>query len=133
MSAQPQPEPRQIQPGARHRLESERRAITHKFQIAGHKGYLTVGLYADGRPGEIFLRMAKCGSTLSGLLDSLAVAVSLGLQHGISLQTFAEKYIAARFEPMGYTGNEEIPEAQSIVDYVFRWLTNRFPAAGVLQ
>jgi ribonucleoside-diphosphate reductase alpha chain len=131
MSTQTQPAPQQLQPGARHRLESERKAITHKFRISGHKGYLTVGMYPNGQPGEIFLRMAKCGSTLSGLLDSLAVAVSLGLQHGISLQTFADKYIAARFEPMGHSG-EEFGEASSIVDYVFRYLTKKFPA-GTIQ
>jgi len=131
MSAAQVSPPPQFVPGARHRLEPERRAITHKFRIAGHKGYLTVGLYPDGSPGEIFLRMAKCGSTLSGLLDSLAVAVSLGLQHGISLQTFADKYIAARFEPMGHSG-EEFGEASSIVDYCFRWLTKKFPTAGTV-
>jgi ribonucleoside-diphosphate reductase alpha chain len=131
MSSQPQPAPQQLQPGTRKRLESERRAITHRFNIAGHRGYLTVGMYPNGQPGEIFLRMAKCGSTLSGLLDSLAVAVSLGLQFGIPLQAFADKYITARFEPMGHTG-EEFGEASSIVDYVFRWLTKKFPA-GQLQ
>jgi ribonucleoside-diphosphate reductase alpha chain len=129
MSAQPQqPAAQQLQPGARHRLESERRAVTHKFQIAGHKGYLTVGLYPDGRPGEIFLRMAKVGSTLAGLLDAFAISVSLGLQHNISLKTFADKFIATRFEPMGWTGNPEIPEAQSVMDYIFRYLMARFPA-----
>jgi ribonucleoside-diphosphate reductase alpha chain len=125
-----QTEPHTLQPGARHRLQSERKAITHKFRIAGHKGYLTVGMYPNGQPGEIFLRMAKSGSTLSGLLDSLAIAISLGLQHGISLQIFADKYIASRFEPMGHTG-EELGEASSIVDYVFRWLTKKFPAGAI--
>jgi ribonucleoside-diphosphate reductase alpha chain len=76
--------------------------------------------------------MAKCGSTLSGLLDSLAVTISLGLQHGIPLQVFADKFIDSRYEPLGYTGNPEIPEAQSITDYVFRWLTKKFPA-GTIQ
>jgi ribonucleoside-diphosphate reductase alpha chain len=113
-------------------LESERKAITHRFNIAAHRGYITVGMYPDGRPGEIFLRMAKCGSTLAGLLDSLSVAVSLGLQHGIPLQTFADKYIDARFEPNGFSG-EEFGEAKSIVDYVFRWLTKKFPTAGRTQ
>lgn len=132
MSTQTQADPQQLQPGARHRLESERRAVTHKFRIAGHKGYVTVGLYPNGQPGEIFLRMAKSGSTLSGLLDSLALSVSLGLQHGIPLQVFADKFIDSRFEPLGYTGNPEIPEAQSITDYIFRWLTKKFPA-GTIQ
>lgn len=126
MNTQAQPSPQAIPIGARHRLDPERRAITHRFNIAGHRGYLTVGLYLDGRPGEIFLRVAKCGSTLSGLLDSLGIAVSLGLQHGIPLHTFAAKYIDSRFEPMGHTG-EEFGEASSIVDYAFRWLTKRFP------
>lgn len=131
MSAQPQLEPQQLQPGMRKRLESERRAVTHKFRIAGHKGYLTVGLYPSGQPGEIFLRMAKVGSTLSGLLDSFAIAVSLGLQHNISLSTFAEKFTDTRFEPLGWTGNPEIPEAQSIMDYIFRWLIKKFPAGAI--
>ena len=126
MSTQPA-----IQPETRKRLDSERRAITHKFRIAGHKGYLTVGMYENGQPGEIFLRMAKCGSTLSGLLDSLALTISLGLQHGIPLQVFADKFIDSRFEPLGYTGNPEIPEAQSITDYVFRWLVKKFPARTI--
>ncbi len=133
MSAQPQIEPQNIQPGARHRLESERKGITHRFNIAGHRGYVTVGLYPDGRPGELFIRMAKCGSTLSGLLDCLAIAISLGLQSGIAVETFAAKYIDARFEPSGFTGNPEIPEAQSITDYIFRWLVKRFPAPGAIQ
>lgn len=116
-----------FQPAARHRLEPERRAVTHRFRLAGHKGYLTVGLYPNGQPGEIFLRMAKSGSTLSGLLDSLSIAVSIGLQSGIPLKAFADKFIDSRFEPLGYTGNPEIPEAHSIVDYCFRWLQKRFP------
>lgn len=132
MSTQAQLDPQQLQPGVRHRLQSERKAITHKFRIAGHKGYLTVGLYSDGTPGELFIRMAKSGSTLSGLLDSLAIALSLGLQHGIALEVFAAKYIDTRFEPSGFTGNPEIPEAQSITDYIFRWLTKKFPT-GTIQ
>lgn len=127
MSTQTQVHP-PIPPAARYRLEPERRAITHRFNIAGHKGYLIVGLYPNGQPGEIFLRMAKSGSTLSGLLDSLSISVSIGLQSGIPLKAFADKYIDSRFEPMGWTGNPEIPEAQSIPDYCFRWLQNRFPA-----
>jgi ribonucleoside-diphosphate reductase alpha chain len=134
MSTQPtQSEPQQLQPGARRRLESERAGITHKFNIAGHRGYVTVGLYPDGLPGEIFLKVAKCGSTLNGILDSFAISVSLGLQHGISLGTFADKFIDTRFEPMGFTGNQEIPDAQSVMDYIFRWLVKKFPAAGGIQ
>ena len=129
MSTQPQSEP--PQPGARHRLEPERRGITHRFNIAGHRGYITVGLYPSGQPGEIFLRMAKSGSTLSGLLDSLSIAVSLGLQSGIPLQAFADKYIDSRFDPLGFTGNPDIPEALSITDYAFRWLIKKFPAGKI--
>lgn len=125
-----QTQPAAIQSGQRRRLPVERRAITHRFNIGGFKGYLIVGLYVDGQPGEIFLRMAKSGSTLAGLLDSLAVAVSLGLQHGISLQTFADKYIDSRYEPSGHTGNPEFGEAASVTDYVFRWMSKRFPTTG---
>lgn len=120
-----------IQPGQRLRLPVERRSITHRFNIGGCKGYVTVGMFPNGQPGEIFLRVAKSGSTLAGLLDSLAVAVSLGLQHGISLQTFADKYIDSRFEPMGHTG-PEFGEASSITDYIFRWLTKKFPTSGAI-
>ncbi|HUY54510.1 MAG TPA: vitamin B12-dependent ribonucleotide reductase [Candidatus Nanopelagicaceae bacterium] len=111
---------------ARHRLPSERAAITHKFEIQGHEGYLTVGLYEDGQPGEIFLKMAKEGSTLSGMMDSFATAVSVALQYGVPLRLFCAKFAHTRFEPAGYTGNPEIPIAKSIVDYIFRWLAARF-------
>ncbi len=111
---------------ARHRLPSERAAITHKFDIQGHEGYLTVGLYEDGQPGEIFLKMAKEGSTLSGMMDSFATAVSVALQYGVPLRLFCAKFAHTRFEPSGYTGNSEIPIAKSIVDYIFRWLAARF-------
>ena len=111
---------------ARHRLPSERAAITHKFEIQGHEGYLTVGLYEDGQPGEIFLKMAKEGSTLSGMMDSFATAVSVALQYGVPLRLFCAKFAHSRFEPAGYTGNPEIPIAKSIVDYIFRWLAARF-------
>jgi ribonucleoside-diphosphate reductase alpha chain len=118
--------------GARRRLPAERKAITHKFNISGYRGYITVGIYPNGEPGEIFLRMAKCGSTLSGLLDSLAIAISLGLQHGIPLKTFSNKFIDARYEPQGHTG-EEFGFASSIVDYIFRWMVKRFPTSGGVQ
>jgi ribonucleoside-diphosphate reductase alpha chain len=114
---------------ARHRLPSERAAITHKFEIQGHEGYLTVGLYEDGQPGEIFLKMAKEGSTLSGMMDSFATAVSVALQYGVPLRLFCAKFAHSRFEPAGYTGNPEIPIAKSIVDYIFRWLAARFLSA----
>jgi ribonucleoside-diphosphate reductase alpha chain len=110
----------------RRRLPDERRAVTHKFQVAGHEGYITVGLYNDGMPGEIFLKMAKEGSTVSGLMDSLATMTSIALQYGVPLRDLVNKFAHVRFEPAGFTGNAEIPIAKSIVDYVFRWLGSRF-------
>jgi ribonucleoside-diphosphate reductase alpha chain len=110
----------------RRRLPDERRAITHKFQVSGHEGYITVGLYPDGQPGEIFLKMAKEGSTVSGLMDSLATMTSIALQYGVPLRDLVNKFAHSRFEPAGFTGNQEIPIAKSIVDYVFRWLGARF-------
>ena len=110
----------------RHRLPSERASITHKFALAGHEGYITVGLYKDGTPGELFIRMAKEGSTVSGLMDSFATAVSLALQHGVPMKLMCEKFSHTRFEPSGFTGNPEIPIAKSIMDYIFRWLELRF-------
>ena len=110
----------------RRRLPSERTAVTHKFDIAGHEGYITVGLYPDGQPGEIFLKMAKEGSTVSGLMDSFATSVSLALQYGVPLKDLVNKFAHVRFEPSGFTGNQEIPIAKSIVDYIFRWLGSRF-------
>ncbi|MEX2546633.1 MAG: vitamin B12-dependent ribonucleotide reductase, partial [Chloroflexota bacterium] len=110
----------------RRRLPDERRAITHKFQISGHEGYITVGLYPDGQPGEIFLKMAKEGSTVSGLMDSLATMTSISLQYGVPLRDLVNKFAHSRFEPAGFTGNSEIPIAKSVVDYVFRWMGSRF-------
>ena len=110
----------------RRRLPNERTAITHKFEISGHEGYITVGLYPDGQPGEIFLKMAKEGSTVCGLMDTLATSVSLALQYGVPLKDVVNKFAHVRFEPSGFTGNSEIPIAKSIVDYVFRWLGSRF-------
>jgi ribonucleoside-diphosphate reductase alpha chain len=110
----------------RHRLPAERASITHKFAIAGHEGYITVGLYKDGTPGELFVRMAKEGSTVSGLMDSFATAVSLALQHGVPMKLLCDKFSHTRFEPSGFTGNPEIPIAKSIMDYIFRWLELRF-------
>ncbi len=110
----------------RRRLPDERRAITHKFQVAGHEGYITVGLYPDGQPGEIFLKMAKEGSTVSGLMDSLATMTSIALQYGVPLRDLVNKFAHSRFEPAGFTGNQEIPIAKSVVDYVFRWMGSRF-------
>ncbi|NYF79285.1 vitamin B12-dependent ribonucleotide reductase [Granulicella arctica] len=110
----------------RHRLPAERASVTHKFGLAGHEGYITVGLYPNGSPGEIFIRMAKEGSTVSGLMDSFATAVSLALQHGVPLRVLCEKFAHTRFEPSGWTGNPEIGFAKSIMDYIFRWIQIRF-------
>ncbi|HSL98049.1 MAG TPA: vitamin B12-dependent ribonucleotide reductase [Candidatus Deferrimicrobiaceae bacterium] len=110
----------------RRRLPAERTAVTHKFEIAGHEGYITVGLYPDGQPGEIFLKMAKEGSTVSGLMDTFATTVSVALQYGVPLRDLVNKFGHVRFEPSGFTGNPEIPIAKSIVDYIFRWLGSRF-------
>jgi ribonucleoside-diphosphate reductase alpha chain len=110
----------------RRRLPDERRAITHKFSIQGHEGYITVGLYEDGKPGEIFLVMAKEGSVVSGLMDSFATAISLALQYGVPLEVLVNKFSHARFEPSGFTNNSQIPMAKSIVDYIFRWLATKF-------
>jgi ribonucleoside-diphosphate reductase alpha chain len=110
----------------RRRLPAERQALTHKFDIAGHEGYVTVGLYPDGQPGEIFMKMAKEGSTVSGLMDTLATTISVALQYGVPLKDLVNKFAHVRFEPSGFTGNSEIPIAKSIVDYIFRWLGSRF-------
>ena len=110
----------------RHRLPEERASVTHKFSIAGHEGYITVGLYPTGQPGEIFIRMAKEGSTVSGLMDAFATSISLALQHGVPLKVLCEKFAHTRFEPSGWTGNEQIGYAKSLMDYIFRWLHLRF-------
>jgi ribonucleoside-diphosphate reductase alpha chain len=110
----------------RRRLPDERRSITHKFSIGGHEGYLTVGMYDDGTPGELFVVMAKEGSVVSGLMDSFATAISLSLQYGVPLQVLADKFSHTRFEPSGFTGNPDIPIAKSITDYIFRWLSLKF-------
>jgi ribonucleoside-diphosphate reductase alpha chain len=110
----------------RHRLQEERASITHKFSIAGHEGYITVGLYPNGQLGEIFIKMAKEGSTVSGLMDAFATSISLALQHGVPLRVLCEKFAHTRFEPSGWTGNEQIGYAKSLMDYIFRWLSLRF-------
>jgi ribonucleoside-diphosphate reductase alpha chain len=110
----------------RRRLPDERISVTHKFSIAGHEGYITVGMYDDGSPGEIFIRMAKAGSVVSGLMDSFALAISLSLQYGVPLQVLVDKYSHSRFEPSGFTTNPQIPIAKSIMDYIFRWLGMKF-------
>jgi len=110
----------------RRKLPDERRSITHKFSIAGHEGYITVGMYEDGSPGEIFLTMSKEGSTISGLMDTIATMTSLALQYGVPLETLVRKFAHMRFEPSGYTPNPEIHFAKSIPDYIFRWLGLKF-------
>ncbi len=112
---------------ARRKLPDERHAITHKFSIAGHEGYITVGMYEDGKPGEIFLVMAKEGSTISGLMDAFATSISMALQYGVPLEALVEKFSHVRFEPSGFTKNPEIPYAKSITDYIFRWLASEVP------
>jgi len=113
---------------ARCRLPDERRSLTHKFSVGGHEGYITLGLYPDGQPGEVFITMAKEGSTVSGLMSSFAQALSIGLQHGVPLELFCEKFSHTRFEPSGWTGNSEIRNASSVCDYIFRWIRMRFIA-----
>jgi ribonucleoside-diphosphate reductase alpha chain len=115
-----------VQQPVRRKLPDERRAITHKFEIAGHEGYITVGLYEDSMPGEIFLVMAKEGSTISGFADAFAQAVSYALQYGVPLQVLVDKFSHVRFEPSGMTRNAQIRFAKSIVDYVFRWMATKF-------
>ena len=110
----------------RRRMPSTRQSITHKFDIAGHEGYLTVGLYDDGQPGELFLTMAKEGSTIGGLMDSFGTSISLCLQYGVPVKTLVEKFAHSRFEPSGFTKNPDIPIAKSLTDYIFRWLGHTF-------
>jgi ribonucleoside-diphosphate reductase alpha chain len=110
----------------RRKLPAERQAITHKFNIGGHEGYITVGKYEDGMPGEIFIVMAKEGSTVSGLMDSFATAISLALQYGVPLKVLVDKFSHTRFEPSGWTNHEGIGYAKSIMDYIFRWLALKF-------
>jgi ribonucleoside-diphosphate reductase alpha chain len=127
LAAEPQSQDLNAPPRAvRHRLQEERASVTHKFSIAGHEGYITVGLYPTGQPGEIFIKMAKEGSTVSGLMDAFATSISLALQHGVPLRVLCEKFAHTRFEPSGWTGNEQIGYAKSLMDYIFRWLNLRF-------
>ena len=119
-SAPARPQPR------RERLPDTRQSMTHKFDIQGHEGYLTVGFFADGRPGELFITMAKEGSTVGGLMDVVGTLVSMGLQYGVPLEVFVNKFAHSRFEPAGFTKNPDIPIAKSITDYIFRWLGIQF-------
>src|SRR5207248_2841574 len=125
--AQEQAEDMDAPPRAvRHKLRDERVSLTHKFNIAGHEGYITVGLYPNQQPGEIFITMAKEGSTVSGLMDSFALAISMALQHGVPLRLLCEKFSHTRFEPSGWSSNADIGFAKSIMDYIFRWLDLKF-------
>jgi ribonucleoside-diphosphate reductase alpha chain len=117
----------------RRKLQNERSSITHKFSVGGHEGYLTVGKYEDGTPGEIFIKMAKEGSTLSGIMDAFALSVSIALQYGVPLRALVDKFVNSRFEPSGYTGNPEVRYAKSIVDYIGRWLGGKFISRDYLD
>ncbi len=117
----------------RHRLQNERSAITHHFAFGGHEGYLTVGFYPNGQPGEIFIRMAKAGSTIAGLMECFGTVISVSLQHGVPLKVLCDKLSHTRFEPSGWTGNAEIGYAKSIMDYLFRWMELRFLSGNQLS
>ena len=107
-------------------MPTERKAITHKFTVGNQKGYLIVGLFEDGRPGEIFIKIAKEGSTLSGFAAAFSTCTSMALQYGVPLNVLVQKFSRTNFEPDGFTGNPDIPHADSVLDYVFRWLEMRF-------
>jgi ribonucleoside-diphosphate reductase alpha chain len=117
----------------REKMPVERASVTHKFSVGGHEGYLTVGMYEDGRPGEIFIKMSKEGSTLSGVMDGLALTVSLGLQYGVPLKVFVDKLVNTRFEPSGITANPNIRFVSSVLDYIARWLGGRFISMDYLK
>jgi ribonucleoside-diphosphate reductase alpha chain len=130
----PAPRQQDLFPGTKRRkLPSERNSITHKFSVGGHEGYITVGMYADGHPGEIFIKMAKEGSTLSGIMDAFALSVSISLQYGVPLRALVDKFVNSRFEPSGYTGNPKIRYAKSVVDYIGRWLGAKFISPDYLD
>jgi len=117
----------------REKMPVERASVTHKFSVGGHEGYITVGMYDDGRPGEVFIKMAKEGSTLSGVMDGLALTISLGLQYGVPLKVFVDKLLNTRFEPSGITPNPNIRFVSSVLDYIARWLGGRFISADYLK
>jgi ribonucleoside-diphosphate reductase alpha chain len=117
----------------REKMPTERASVTHKFAVGGHEGYITVGMYEDGRPGEIFIKMSKEGSTLSGVMDGLALTISLGLQYGVPLKVFVDKLVNTRFEPSGITANANIRFVSSVLDYIARWLGGRFISSDYLK
>jgi ribonucleoside-diphosphate reductase alpha chain len=129
-----EPEQRELFARAqREKMPLERASVTHKFSVGGHEGYLTVGMYEDGRPGELFIKMAKEGSTLSGVMDGLALTISLGLQYGVPLKVFVDKLVNTRFEPSGISANPQIRFATSVLDYIARWLGGKFISADYLK
>ena len=117
----------------REKMPAERASVTHKFSVGGHEGYITVGMYDDGRPGEIFIKMSKEGSTLSGVMDGLALTVSIGLQYGVPLKVYVDKLLNTRFEPSGITANPKIRFVSSVLDYIARWLGGRFISSEYLK
>jgi ribonucleoside-diphosphate reductase alpha chain len=117
----------------REKMPVERASITHKFSVGSHEGYITAGMYEDGRPGEIFIKMSKEGSTLSGIMDGLALTISLGLQYGVPLKVFVDKLLNTRFEPSGITANPNIRFVSSVLDYIARWLGGRFISSDYLK
>jgi ribonucleoside-diphosphate reductase alpha chain len=121
---EPQESPQMV--ASRQALPTTRESVTHKFSVARHEGYLTVGFYADGRPGEIFLKMAKEGSTLSGMCQAFCLAFSLAMQYGLTVEEACKRFKGMRFEPMGPTSNPDIPEAASIIDYIARYLERTY-------
>src|SRR5208282_4755301 len=129
-----EPEQRELFPRAqREKMPVERTSVTHKFSVGGHEGYLTVGMYPDGRAGEIFIKMSKEGSTLSGVMDGLALTISLGLQYGVPLKAFVDKLMNTRFEPSGISANPNIRFATSVLDYIARWLGGKFISSDYLK
>jgi ribonucleoside-diphosphate reductase alpha chain len=134
VAAVAEPMQRELFPrAAREKMPYERASVTHKFSVSGHEGYITVGMYEDGRPGEVFIKMAKEGSTLSGVMDGLALTISLGLQYGVPLKVFVDKLLNTRFEPSGITANPNIRFVSSVLDYIARWMGGRFISADYLK
>lgn len=117
----------------RRKLPDERKAITHKFSIGGHEGYIIVGMYQEGTPGELFIKMSKEGSTLSGFMDGLALSISIGLQYGVPLKALVDKLTNTRFEPSGFTENPAIRYSSSVLDYIARWLGGKFLSSEYLK
>lgn len=117
----------------RRKLPDERKSVTHKFSVGGHEGYIIVGMYAEGAPGEIFIKMAKEGSTLSGFMDGMALSISIGLQYGVPLKALVDKLTNTRFEPSGFTENPSIRYASSVLDYIARWLGGKFLSSEYLK